>query len=681
MRVAISRALPFLLGFVALSACGGTSQNALPATVIRGGASWMRPEAAGDLLYIADQNKNEVDVYSYPQGKPAGKLTGFDGLAFLCADRAGNVFIPNYGQHQVLEYAHGGSTPIATLDDSYSTPYSCSVDPATGNLAVANYATTSGAGSVAVYAHAKGKPRIYLGPGKNIFCAYDDKGNLFIEAYASGSQGNYFELEELPKGARIFNNVALDNVPAYPTGLEWNGSYMAIGTGTVKGPSSGDTYIYHVQFDQGVGKTVGSTHLVETGPTTNFFIQGGGVVVTGGNPQTRTKFFRYPRGGSPTKTLTEGAPTGAVISVASKESLGSAGPEYRTIFQFDGTNGSSPSGRLVELNGKLYGTTMKGGTYSHGTVFSITPGGKEAVIHSFGASGDGKDPEAGLTIFRGDLYGTTYGGGPYDFGTVFSVTPEGKERVLHHFGKTPDGQNPTADLVVLNGVLYGTTLSGGEDNGGTVFSITNAGKERVIHRFPYLSKDKGGFAPFGGLIAFNGALYGTTAGGGNCIGTLFKMTTDGREQVLHNFHCSLHDGYDPQADLFEANGVFYGTAMQGGAPFYNNGVVFSLTADRKETVLTYFPSQSDGASPRDTLIGVHGILYGTASEGGDNNTGNVFSLTKSGDEVVLHNFGLPPDGQTPLGGLTNVNGILYGTTSAGGGFTGDGTVYKITLPR
>ena len=156
--------------------------------------------------------------------------------------------------------------------------------------------------------------------------------------------------------------------------------------------------------------------------------------------------------------------------------------------------------------------------------------------------GMAKDPEAGLTIFRGDLYGTTYGGGPYDFGTVFSVTPEGKERVLHHFGKTPDGQNPTADLVVLNGVLYGTTLSGGDDNGGTVFSITNAGKERVIHRFPYLSKDKGGFAPFGGLIAFNGALYGTTAGGGNCIGTLFKMTTDGREQVLQNFHCSLHDG-------------------------------------------------------------------------------------------------------------------------------------------
>ena len=44
-------------------------------------------------------------------------------------------------------------------------------------------------------------------------------------------------------------------------------------------------------------------------------------------------------------------------------------------------------------------------------------------------------------------------------------------------------------------------------------------------------------------------------------------------------------------------------------------------------MFTYFPSQSDGASPRDTLIGVHGILYGTASEGGDNNTGNVFSLT------------------------------------------------------
>ena len=641
----------------------------------------MRPDASSnDLLYVADQNSNQVDVYSYPDGKPAGALTGFNGLAFLCTDTAGEVFIPSYADHEIFEYAHGGTTPIATLQDPYATPYSCSFDPATGNLAVANYTTTSGIGTIAIYAHAKGKPKILDGPGMNVFCAYDNKGNLFIEAYAKGSSGTYFEFEELPKGARIFSQVALDTVPAYPIGLQWNGNYMAVGTGTVKGPSSGDTYIYHVQLQQGIGKTIGSTHLVESGLTSNFYLQDNHVVVSGGDPPTHTKFFAYPQGGSPTKTLTENAPTGMVVSVASKSKAEVATSSYQTIFEFNGSNGASPAGPLLEYNGKLYGTTMAGGRYGHGTVFSITPSGKERVIHSFGASGDGKEPEAGLAVLHGILYGTTYNGGPYNFGTVFSVTLQGNERVLHHFGKTPDGQHPTAGLTVLKGTLYGTTEAGGESNGGTVFSITPSGKERLVYRFPYPRENKLGAVPWGGLIAVDGELDGTTSGGGTCTGgTVFRMTTSGKWRVLHALGCR-GDGRSAMADLLYVGSTLYGTTAEGGPPFYDSGVVFSVADTDKETVLTYFPSPSgDGASPKSALVAAHGVLFGTTSEGGQNNYGVVFSITTSGYETVLHNFGFPPDGQTPLAGLANLNGTLYGTTSAGGGFTNNGTVFKITF--
>ena len=64
-----------------------------------------------------------------------------------------------------------------------------------------------------------------------------------------------------------------------------------------------------------------------------------------------------------------------------------------------------------------------GGAYNdNGTVFSITLGGKEKVLHSFGNGTDGKQPFAGLIDVNGTLYGTTAGGGTYGYGTVFALT-------------------------------------------------------------------------------------------------------------------------------------------------------------------------------------------------------------------------------------------------------------------
>jgi uncharacterized repeat protein (TIGR03803 family) len=130
---------------------------------------------------------------------------------------------------------------------------------------------------------------------------------------------------------------------------------------------------------------------------------------------------------------------------------------------------------LIDVNGTLYGTTMQGGTYNLGTVFSISPTGTERVLHNFGSGGanpDGTEPKAGLTNVNGTLYGTTSTGGKYNLGTIFSMSLTGTERVLHSFGKGHDGSDPQAGFLDLNGTLYGVTTHGGTKGFGTVYALT-----------------------------------------------------------------------------------------------------------------------------------------------------------------------------------------------------------------
>jgi len=356
------------------------------------------------------------------------------------------------------------------------------------------------------------------------------------------------------------------------------------------------------------------------------------------------------------------------------------------------------AGPLIKVKGTLYGTTVYGGGPCNercfgGTVFAITTSGSETVLHSFEASsgGDGKNPRAGVIDIAGTLYGTTVAGGAASCycGTVFKVTLSGAETVLHSFAGEPDGFGPEYGLLNVNGTLFGTTANGGANDDGTVFAITTSGAETVIHSF---AGEPDGAHPKGGLINVNGTLYGTTYyGGANCsshggCGTVFTITPSGAETVLHSFKGGSGDGEFPtQAALLEVNGTLYGTSKRGGTK--NRGTVFSITTSGKETVLHSFGGSGDGVFPYGGLIDVDGTLYGTTSNGGSvscgvrygdiHGCGTVFSITTSGQETVLHSFGAPKDGKYPYAGLINVNDTLYGTTTAGGAKDA-GTVFSLS---
>jgi uncharacterized repeat protein (TIGR03803 family) len=213
---------------------------------------------------------------------------------------------------------------------------------------------------------------------------------------------------------------------------------------------------------------------------------------------------------------------------------------FQTLYQFKGYphDGANPYGPVIAVGGTLYGTTSGGGNgygcarsgSGCGTAFALSTSGKERVLHNFrGGRSDGAYPTGALLNLNGTLYGVTRNGGNSGYGTVFSVTIGGKERVLHRFTGGSDGAYPAGGLTAVNGTLYGTTLAGGAQCApsgrcGTVFAVDKSGSERILYRF---RGGKDGGYPGGGLLAVDGMLYGTTSRGGTgcpSCGTVFRIS-------------------------------------------------------------------------------------------------------------------------------------------------------------
>jgi uncharacterized repeat protein (TIGR03803 family) len=199
------------------------------------------------------------------------------------------------------------------------------------------------------------------------------------------------------------------------------------------------------------------------------------------------------------------------------------------------------SGLVMDNAGNLYGTTYGNGTDFPGTVYKVTRAGKEKVLYTFKNGNDGCNPLSTLILdAKGNLYGTTSGAANCNLGTVFKLTPKGKETVLHDFQGPPlDGADPYAGVIMDSaGNLYGTTKWGGvydcpafSGGCGTVFKISKDGNETVLYKFK--DGSDGGFPTEGLSVDANGGIYGTTPQGGYSIycnnggygcGVVFKIT-------------------------------------------------------------------------------------------------------------------------------------------------------------
>jgi len=369
--------------------------------------------------------------------------------------------------------------------------------------------------------------------------------------------------------------------------------------------------------------------------------------------------------------------------------------KFKTLVNFDGTNGGNPGefaqATLVQgTDGNLYGTTASAGAYHSGNLFKMTPDGALTVLYNFCAQpncADGGAPGGLVLGIDGNFFGTTSFGGDYgsqfgtpNAGTIFKITPSGKFTILHSFcalANCADGSVPSGLVQGADGNLFGTTQTGGTNQsqfgGGTIFEITTEGAFLTLYNFCSQSHCADGSNPTAAMIqAGDGNFYGTTALGGLYAGgTVFEFAPGGALTTLYSF-CSqpnCTDGAEPRGGLVQAaDADFYGTTL---------GTVFKITPSGALTTLYNFCAQTncaDGSGPYGPLVqAAGGDFYGTTSLGGANTCqflgpvgcGTVFKITPGGALTTLHSFN-GTDGEASFSGLVQAtNGAFYGTTVRG----------------
>lgn len=361
---------------------------------------------------------------------------------------------------------------------------------------------------------------------------------------------------------------------------------------------------------------------------------------------------------------------------------------FKTLYNFTGSpDGAYPYASLVrDSAGNLYSTTDAGGAHGYGTVFKLSPSGKETVLYSFTGGADGANPL--FSLFRdaaGNLYGTTELGGASGLGTVFELTKGGKESVLYSFTGGADGCYPTGGLLRdTAGNWYGTAEECGASEVGTLFKLSKNGTLTVLHAFA--GSPDGAYPAFTTpLMDKAGNLYGVTEEGGlDNYGAVYQMSKSSKKvKVLYSFAGGTTDGCDVFGNpLMDKNGNLYGTANACGPSHV--GIVWRVSKKDKETILHSFGGgSSDGSEPiGGVIMDAKGNLYGTTYQGGSANLGTAYKLSKSGTVTLLHTF-TGSDGDYLYSALIqDATGSFYGTTLYGGSGeacrNGCGTVWKIT---
>ncbi len=307
-------------------------------------------------------------------------------------------------------------------------------------------------------------------------------------------------------------------------------------------------------------------------------------------------------------------------------SLDPVSSNYTVLMDFGmNENGSNLSAGLVQASdGKLYGMTTYGGSKGVGIIFSFDP-----VLSVFKKLKDfdkinGGNPLGALVqASNGKLYGTTVGGGSIGNGTVFSFDPSTLDFVKIKDLDYSNGRFPTGSLIqASDGMLYGMIPDGGAAYGGygVIFSVNPV--TSTFKRVKDFDNTNGG-NPWGNLVqASDGKLYGMTGSGGSkSWGTIFSFDpTTSTYKKLYDFDKT--NGAFPQGSLCQAtDGKLYGSTLEGGSS--SRGVIFSF--DPSSSSFTKLHDNS--VRSRGSLMQASdGKLYGMTNSGIDIPGGNIFSL-------------------------------------------------------
>jgi hypothetical protein len=293
-----------VLGLLTACSTGGTqfvpqysatAANQTKTAANLGGSS----DDSSRILFVSNGGNNTLVRFTYPAGRYLGQITGVSEPRGLCSDAKGNVWVTDAANSTLDKYSHNGRL-LGTLNDPGFEPYSCAVDPASGDLAVANILSDSnGPGNLAIFTHASGQPAFYTGGDLNFvfYVAYAPSGGT---AYVDGlNASEVFRYASFAKG--MFRGIMIRGAMVnFPGPLAWSNIGSTV---DVADQQSTPPTIYRVSPS---GRLKGSTVLQCSNQSglcdlEATVIEGRRVLVDTVGPGVEG--FKYPQGGSAVTTI------------------------------------------------------------------------------------------------------------------------------------------------------------------------------------------------------------------------------------------------------------------------------------------------------------------------------------------------------------------------------------------
>jgi uncharacterized repeat protein (TIGR03803 family) len=340
-----------------------------------------------------------------------------------------------------------------------------------------------------------------------------------------------------------------------------------------------------------------------------------------------------------------------------------------SVYNFDGTNGSNPTGDLLlATDGLIYGTAEYGGANSKGTLFSMdTTSLMITKLYDLGGMLSGDNPVGSLVESNGALYGVTRSGTFVGYGAIFKYNFS----TLNVSGLYQFPQNNTAKTGLSTGpnnLLYGT-VSISIFPHAEIFSfdpVNNIYSSLMTSNYSM-------FTPYG--LAFDGSLTFYSMGTLNNT-TLFKFRIDSHQlNILLSFERALGGSRPTSGMCFATNGKLYGATNSGGS--HDAGIIYSVDPSTNVFTKEHDMDSLEGFDINSTMKeSSNGLLYFTCRQGGTNGAGTLLEYNPQLQTVTkLYDMGATGGPYWPTASLTLSSGGLYGTSEYGGANPNNGCIY------
>jgi len=377
---------------------------------------------------------------------------------------------------------------------------------------------------------------------------------------------------------------------------------------------------------------------------------------------------------------------------------------FTVIHDFNGSDGSSPSGVAIDHAGNLYGPAQSSG---NGTIYKLAQAADWALstLYNFVGGAGGSNPQGVIVGANDNLYGAAQGGiqncNSGYCGFIFGLRPSPTacltgscrwtENVAYDFTGLTDAQQGNGLVSDHAGNLYGVSTPGGAQQAGAVFELTpsiGGWTESILYSFP---GGAAGAGPVDVLVGNDGNLYGMTGGGGTYGGgTVFQLTPSGdgwTEAVLYDIPIDTFMGSNPHSLLQDSEGNLFGI-YDFPLQYYpgNFSLIFMLTPSNGQWTFTVIhqgnTELSDDVFPNIALDSV-GDLWGTGTADAGCappvDYAYIFELQRVNNTWQYYTPALwSYTYWMPSGALAfDSQGYLYGTTSLCGAY-GQGAVWQFS---